>query len=286
MNPHFVRNSPMLSGPRATQPSPIAPEQKGYDGATQDHCAGGHWNEELVGEPALLSAQNLSVTFGGNRVLEDIDLIVPRGRILTIIGPNGSGKSTLLRALIGAVRPSAGEIQRAAHLRIGYVPQRLQLDPNLPLSVERFLSLPRVVSRPAKQQALADAGVAGLEARQLATLSGGQFQRVLLARALVSKPDILMLDEAAQGLDHQGTAAFYQRIDQIRNELGCAVLMVSHELHLAVASSDEVICLNRRIQCAGAPDKIVSEPAYQAMVGNVPPDALSLRHRGHGIAQD
>jgi len=226
----------------------------------------------------LLSARGLTVTFGGDTVLADIDLTVRRRRILTVIGPNGSGKSTLLRTLIGAVRPSAGAIRRGPGLRLGYVPQRLQLDPTLPITVARFLSLPRPVSRQAASQALADAGVAGLEARQLATLSGGQFQRVLLARALLNDPDVLLLDEAAQGLDHQGTAAFYDRIEQIRRERGCAVLMVSHELHVVMATSDDVICMNRRICCSGSPEQVASEPAYQALFGSAPAGALALYH--------
>ncbi len=226
----------------------------------------------------LLSARGLTVTFGGETVLADIDLTVRLGRILTVIGPNGSGKSTLLRSLIGAVRPSAGAIRRHPGVRLGYVPQRLQLDPTLPITVARFLSLPRSVPRQAASQALADAGVANLEARQLATLSGGQFQRVLLARALLNDPDVLLLDEAAQGLDHQGAAAFYQRIEQIRRERGCAILMVSHELHVVMATADDVVCVNGRICCSGSPEQVASEPAYQALFGSAPAGALALYH--------
>src|SRR5210317_1874781 len=165
---------------------------------------------------SLISVTNLSVRLGAATVLSAVDFTIDRGEIVTIVGPNGSGKSTFLRCLIGALAPSTGQISRAPGLRIGYVPQKLAIDPTLPLTVGRFLSLPRRRKPSDVAAALDQAGVPHLEPRQMADLSGGQFQRVLLARALLEKPDILILDEATQGLDQAGSAAFYHQIEMVR----------------------------------------------------------------------
>jgi len=172
---------------------------------------------------ALVRIEGLTVELGGREVLSDVSFEIRPGEIVTVIGPNGSGKTTLLRVLIGAIRPKAGHIRRAPGLRIGYVPQRLQLDATMPLTVARFLSLP--VRHEAREISamLARVGIAGLEARQIAELSGGQFQRALLARALLANPRLLILDEPTQALDQPGIAAFYRLIEDLRRELGCAV---------------------------------------------------------------
>jgi len=180
------------------------------------------------------------------------------------VGPNGSGKTTLLRALIGAIAPSEGQVIRASGLRIGYVPQSLRIDATLPITVARFLSLPKKRGIAQRRDALAQAGAAGLENRQMSELSGGQFQRVLLARALLEKPQILVLDEPTTVLDQPGSAGFYRQIEDLRRETGCAVLMVSHELHVVMSASDRVICLNGHVCCHGAPDVVASAPEYRA----------------------
>ncbi|TFH87738.1 metal ABC transporter ATP-binding protein [Billgrantia azerbaijanica] len=230
----------------------------------------------------LLSIDDLHVALGGRIVLEGIDLHIDRGEIVTLIGPNGSGKSTLLRTIIGAVRPAHGRLARQPGLTIGYVPQRLAIDATLPMPVARFLSLPRRRPAHAVHQALARAGVPDLEDRQMAVLSGGQFQRILLARALLEKPDLLLLDEATQGLDHRGTADFYRQIEAVRRELGCAVLMVSHELHVVMRAADRVVCLNGRICCQGALERVVTSPAYRALFGPDTGDALAFYRHDHG----
>ena len=163
----------------------------------------------------LIEARGLSIRLDGRQILHNVSLSVTPGEIITIVGPNGSGKSSLLRALIGAIPPSKGHVTHAPKLRIGYVPQKLAIDPTLPLSVGRFLSLPHRVPRKAAEAALEQAGAPGLGARQMSQLSGGQFQRVLLARALLMRPELLLLDEATQGLDQPGAAAFYSRIAEI-----------------------------------------------------------------------
>ncbi|MBD0866118.1 MAG: ATP-binding cassette domain-containing protein, partial [Rhodobacteraceae bacterium] len=181
---------------------------------------------------ALVVADRITLGYGGRTVLQDVSLAVDPGEIITIVGPNGSGKSSLLRALIGALVPTEGCVTQQPGLRIGYVPQRLAIDGSLPLTVTRFLNLPRRVSRRTAAAALDQAGVPALGRRQMVQLSGGQFQRVLLARALLSGPHLLLLDEATQSLDPSATATFYQQIEAVRRGLGCAVVMVSHDLHV------------------------------------------------------
>jgi zinc transport system ATP-binding protein len=235
---------------------------------------------------SLISAKGLSVRLGGVTALRDVDFSINKGEIVTLVGPNGSGKSTLLRALIGAVPAAAGSVTRAADLRIGYVPQKLHIDTTLPITVARFLSLPKRQSKARVQAALRDADVAGLADRQMSGLSGGQFQRVLLARALIEKPDILILDEATQGLDQPGSAAFYRQIEDVRARLGCAVLMVSHELHVVMSASDRVVCLNGHVCCHGTPDVVASAPEYRALFGTGTGGALALYRHEHSHSHD
>ncbi len=234
----------------------------------------------------LIEAQGLGVRLGGVEVLHDVSMTIEPGEIVTIVGPNGSGKSTLLRTLIGAQQPTRGRITRAPGLRIGYVPQRLHIDPTLPMSVARFLNLPRRRPAAALRAALDGAGLPDLGQRQMADLSGGQFQRVLLARALLEQPDLLILDEATQGLDQPGSAAFYRRIEEVRQEMGCAVLMVSHELHVVMSASDRVICLNGHVCCEGRPEIVAQAKEYRALFGTGTHGALALYRHEHGHSHD
>lgn len=235
---------------------------------------------------SLLAAHNLAVRYGGQDVLSGVTLKVEPGEIVTILGPNGSGKSTLLRALLGIVPLAAGQITRRAGLRQGYVPQKLAIDRSMPLTVRRFLSLPERVSDAEAQAVLGRVGVEGIEGRQMAALSGGQFQRVLLARALLSQPEILILDEPTQGLDQPGEAAFYQLIESVRRETGAAVLMVSHDLHVVMAASDRVICLNGHICCEGTPRVVSNAPEYRALFGLGTKGALALYQHEHDHEHD
>ncbi|MDC0660481.1 metal ABC transporter ATP-binding protein [Leisingera sp. SS27] len=235
---------------------------------------------------SLISMDGLTVAHSGNTVLSGVSLSIAPGEIVTVVGPNGSGKSTLLRSVIGALKPSRGTVTRAPGLRIGYVPQKLHIDATLPLTVRRFLSLPERVSDARASEALIQAGAGDLAARQMSGLSGGQFQRVLLARALLCNPQLLILDEATQGLDQPGSAAFYQRIEKVRQDLGCAVLMVSHELHVVMAASDRVICLNGHVCCEGAPEHVASAPEYRALFGTGTQGALALYRHEHNHSHD
>ncbi|MBC6442526.1 MAG: metal ABC transporter ATP-binding protein [Rhodobacteraceae bacterium] len=234
----------------------------------------------------LISLANVTVCYGGNAVLDAVSLTLDPAEIVTIVGPNGSGKSTLLRTIVGAVIPASGQVTRRKDLRIGYVPQTLTIDSTLPMTVRRVLDLPRKVSEAQAREAMAWAGIKGLGHRQISSLSGGQFQRTLLARALLSRPEVLILDEATQGLDQPGCAAFYQRIAQLRTEFRCAVLMVSHQLHVVMAASDRVICLNGHVCCQGAPGQVASAPEYRALFGSGTAGALAIYRHDHNHDHD
>ncbi|WP_171180075.1 metal ABC transporter ATP-binding protein [Ruegeria sp. HKCCD8929] len=234
----------------------------------------------------LVTVDNLSVRYGVNTVLSHVDIAIEPSEIVTIVGPNGSGKTSLLRAIIGATTPSAGRVTLKPGLKIGYVPQKLHIDPTLPITVERFLRLTNRVSRQDCANALESAGVPDLLKRQMSQLSGGQFQRVLLARALINRPDILLLDEATQGLDQPGSAAFYRQIEDVRRDTGCAILMISHELHVVMSASDRVICLNGHVCCAGSPAVVASAPEYRALFGTGTGGALALYRHDHDHHHD
>ncbi|MBT8459680.1 MAG: metal ABC transporter ATP-binding protein [Boseongicola sp.] len=235
---------------------------------------------------SLISVKNLSISYGANKVLSHVDLSLQPGEIVTIVGPNGSGKTSLLRAIIGATRPARGEITLKPGLKIGYVPQRLHIDETLPITVERFMRLTDHISCETCQASLQAAGVPDLRKRQMTELSGGQFQRVLLARALINRPDVLLLDEATQGLDQPGSAAFYRRIEAVRRETGCAVLMISHELHVVMSASDRVICLNGHVCCEGTPAVVASAPEYRELFGTGTGGALALYRHDHDHDHD
>ena len=235
---------------------------------------------------SLIQVEDLSVRYGARTALSRVSLRVEPSEIVTIVGPNGSGKTSLLRAIIGAIKPLQGRVVQASSLKIGYVPQKLHIDETLPITVSRFLKLPGGVTAADIDYALTQAGVPELEKAQLSQLSGGQFQRVLLARALIGKPDLLLLDEATQGLDQRGSASFYQQIETVRQTTGCAVLMISHELHVVMSASDRVICLNGHVCCEGTPAVVASAPEYRALFGTGTGGALALYRHEHDHGHD
>ncbi|EBA12210.1 ATP-binding cassette domain-containing protein [Roseobacter sp. CCS2] len=235
---------------------------------------------------SLITVTDLHVAYGANTVLRNVALHIEPGEIVTIVGPNGSGKTSLLRAIIGATGVTKGDIALKPGLKIGYVPQRLHIDPTLPITVARFMRLTNKVSKSVCSAALEAAGVPDLLNRQMSQLSGGQFQRVMLARALINEPDVLLLDEATQGLDQRGSAAFYHQIEQVRRETGCAVLMISHELHVVMSASDRVICLNGHVCCEGTPAVVASAPEYRALFGTGTGGALALYRHDHDHNHD
>ena len=192
----------------------------------------------------LIKADRVTVAFGGKIALDGVSLAVHAGEIVTLVGPNGAGKTTLLRALLGLVPLTGGRIERKPGLRIGYVPQRFPIDPIIPLSVSRFMSLTGRVARLRAAECLDEAGASGLAGLQMSQLSGGEFQRVLIARALARDPNLLVLDEPAQAVDFAGAAHVYKLIAEVRDRRGCGVLLVSHDLHIVLGASDRVVCVN------------------------------------------
>jgi len=214
----------------------------------------------------LLALADIHVAFGRREALAGVSLAVGEGEIVTIIGPNGAGKTTLLRVALGLQRADAGRIERRPGLRIGYLPQRVVIDETLPLTVHRFLTL-RPGVRAGVPAALAETGAAHTLDLPVQTLSGGEMQRVLLARALLREPQLLVLDEPAQGVDIAGQAELFGLIRRIRDRRRCGVLLVSHDLHLVMAATDRVVCLNHHVCCSGRPEAVRSDPAYRALFG-------------------
>ncbi|WBU60790.1 ATP-binding cassette domain-containing protein [Paracoccus albus] len=236
----------------------------------------------------VVEAQKLTVRHKDSEsyILNDVNLTIMPGEIVTVVGPNGSGKSTLVRAILGHVKTARGTVTRQSGLRIGYVPQRVHIDDRIPMTVRRFLSLPDRVGDADAAAVLARTGAAGLQNRQITRLSGGQFQRVLLARALLHEPQLLVLDEPTQGLDQPGIVEFYQLIEDIRRETGTAILMVSHDLLVVMRASDQVICLNGHVCCHGTPQAVSAAPEYQALFGAESAQTLALYRHHHDHSHD
>ncbi|MDR0807487.1 MAG: zinc ABC transporter ATP-binding protein ZnuC [Enterobacteriaceae bacterium] len=235
---------------------------------------------------SLLNLENISVVFGSRNVLSNISLTLDAGQILTLLGPNGAGKSTLVRVVLGLIAPTSGKVSCPKDLRIGYVPQKLYLDPTLPLTVERFMYLRPHVKKADIIPALSRVQAKHLINMPMQKLSGGETQRVLLARALLNRPQLLVLDEPTQGVDVNGQLALYDLIERLRNELNCAVLMVSHDLHLVMAKTDEVLCLNQHICCSGAPETVSEHPEFIAMFGKHGAQQLAIYHHHHNHQHD
>ncbi|WP_048645453.1 metal ABC transporter ATP-binding protein [Nitratireductor soli] len=229
----------------------------------------------------LVEMHNAGVFRAGRWLVRGVDLAVRRGEIVTLIGPNGSGKSTTAKTAIGVVKPSEGHVHRARRLKVGYVPQKVTLDWTLPLSVERLMTLTGGAEPTAIGAALEAAGIAHLARRQVQALSGGEFQRALLARALLREPDLLVLDEPVQGVDFTGEVALYELIRNIRDRIGCGILMISHDLHIVMADTDTVICLNGHVCCRGAPQSVMGSPEYQKLFGARAAEALALYRHHH-----
>lgn len=215
----------------------------------------------------LLRGDALTVERGGRRLLDGVSLSVAPRRIVTLVGPNGAGKTTLVRVLLGLMAPDSGAVERRPGLVVGYVPQRFAVPANLPMDVDAFLRLAGRSSASQRQEVLNRLAASHLHRSSLHSLSGGELQRVLLARALLRQPDLLVLDEPAQGLDVHGERELYGLIASLRDENGCGVLMISHDLHLVMAATDEVICLEQHICCMGTPEAISQHPEYLRLFG-------------------
>ena len=246
-------------------------------------------NDPFYGVDPLIEASGITVVRGDKEILSAAGLKVRPGEIVTLIGPNGAGKTTIVRVVLGLMEPDRGTVVRRPDLAIGYMPQSLHIDQTLPLTVGRFLGLGtrhRRFSAEQKFQVLDEVGVGGILETPVQAVSGGEFQRVVLARALLRDPDLLVLDEPSQGIDVTGQADLYRLITRIRDRRGCGVLMVSHDLHLVMADTDEVVCLNHHVCCAGHPEMVANDPGYIQLFGKQVADTLAVYHHHHDHDHD
>lgn len=234
----------------------------------------------------LITLSQVSVLRDGKSVVDSIDLRIFPQEILSLIGPNGAGKSTLVRLILGLVKPSSGRIEKAENLRIGYMPQHVHIEQTMPLTVRRFLGISRTPKAVSTKEVLKQVGAAHLTDSPVQSLSGGELQRVLLARSLLRRPQLLVLDEPAQGVDINGQAELYALIKQIRDQYQCAILMVSHDLHLVMSATDKVICMNHHICCSGLPEQISQDPGYRELFGVGESENLALYAHNHDHSHD
>ncbi len=235
---------------------------------------------------ALVEGRGLGIRRDRRWLITGIDITVRRGEIVTLIGPNGGGKTTTAKALLGLIRADAGHVDRLAGLKVGYVPQRFAIDWTLPLTVARLMTLTTPHPATAVQAALERVGAGGLMQAEIKHLSGGEFQRVLLARAIIAGPDLLVLDEPVQGVDYSGEIALYELIGNLRDELGCGILMISHDLHIVMAGTDTVVCLNGHVCCSGTPRHVAATQEYRQLFGDRGAAALAVYHHEHDHTHD
>jgi len=224
--------------------------------------------------------------YGDTQILHGVSITVDPGEIVVIIGPNGAGKSTLTNIVNGLLQPQSGTIERMSHLRIGYLPQKVYVNTLMPLCVERLLQLTRRVSETEVDLALAQTEVTYLKHRQVQSLSEGELKRVLLARTTLGNPDLIVLDEPTAGVDVTGEVKMYELIGEFRSRLQCAVLMVSHDLHLVMSKTDQVLCLNRHLCCSGLPESVSQHPEYLALFGDQAAASLAIYTHQHDHVHD
>ncbi|MGI9364166.1 MAG: ATP-binding cassette domain-containing protein [Rhizobiaceae bacterium] len=230
---------------------------------------------------SLVSLNNAGMNRAGKWLVRGVTMTVEPGEIVTLIGPNGSGKSTTAKMALGVHKPDEGTAKQRQGLKVGYVPQKLSIDWTLPLTVARFMSLTGRVSRADCEKAMAATQTSHLARSEVRTLSGGEFQRVLLARAIASEPELLVLDEPVQGVDFNGEIRLYELISTIRDGLHCGVLLISHDLHVVMAATDRVICLNGHVCCSGTPTSVASSAEYKALFGARATAGLAFYEHSH-----
>ncbi|MBP2558868.1 zinc transport system ATP-binding protein [Neorhizobium galegae] len=232
-------------------------------------------------ESQLVSLADAGIRRDGRWLVRGVDFSIRRGEVVTLIGPNGAGKSTTAKLAIGVLRPDEGSVARLSGLRVGYVPQKLSIDWTMPLSVRRLMRLTAPLDDADLLAALASTGISHLIDAEVRHLSGGEFQRALLARAIARKPDLMVLDEPVQGVDFAGESALYDLIRSIRNSTGCGILMISHDLHMVMAGTDTVICLNGHVCCRGTPEVVSQSADYLKLFGNSRSLAVYSHHHDH-----
>ena len=211
---------------------------------------------------ALITLNNISLSNSGKNILDDVSFKLHQGEFITLIGPNGAGKSSLIKILLGIIKQDSGEITYNGEIKFGYTPQTFTANPYIPISVKDFLTLNQKLDATFMQQTFELTGINEFLKSPLKNLSGGELQKVLLTRALLNKPNVLILDEPAQNLDVDGQMQLYKLIQDIHQQQNCAVLMVSHDLHRVMKESSQVICLYHHICCEGLPESILKDAKF------------------------
>ena len=228
----------------------------------------------------LVKLNNAGFKQNDKWLVEGVSLTVKKGKIVTLIGPNGSGKSTTAKIALGIYKNIEGSVEKYTN-KVGYVPQKISIDWTLPLRVYDFMLLTENIKDEAIDEALTLTGVIHLKNKNLGNLSGGEFQRVLIARAISKKPELLVLDEPVQGVDFTGEIALYELIKKISEDLNCGILLISHDLHTVMSATDHVVCLNGHVCCSGSPIDVAKNREYKALFGEQASQTLSIYEHKH-----
>ena len=236
--------------------------------------------------PSLIEAKGLDVNKQGKEILKDVSISVNKNDFITIIGPNGAGKSVLLECLMGTFSPDRGEINKKDNILIGYIPQNFNPDNSMPISVERFLMLRKKFTGEELKIISDETNILNILSKKLSNLSGGELQRVLLARSLLGNPELLILDEPAQNLDIKNQLNFYNLLNEIYQKRDISILMVSHDLHMVMASTKQVICLYHHICCSGEPQAVAKDPEFITLFGNDMAKMMSVYQHTHDHSHD
>lgn len=238
-------------------------------------------NPDSAPQQPLIEARDISIIREGQHILNHINLVLMPGEILTLVGLNGSGKSTLVKVLAGLMGADSGEVLRRSGIRIGYCPQHAHPDATLPMSVLDFMKLTDAAAGLSIADVLSEVGIGGLQKRQLQQLSGGEYQRLLLARAILRKPDVLILDEPMAGVDVAGQSDLYELIPRLRDRYGCGVILVSHDIHVVMAATDQVLCINHHVCCSGQPESVAVHPEFISLFGDRIARTLAVYKHDH-----
>ena len=228
----------------------------------------------------LVKLNDAGLQLNNKWLVKGVSLQVEKGKIVTLIGPNGSGKSTTAKIALGIYKKIDGSVEKYTN-KVGYVPQKISIDWTLPLRVNDFMVLTESLDKEKIDEALSLTGVIHLKDKNLGDLSGGEFQRVLLARAISKKPDLLVLDEPVQGVDFTGEIALYELIKEISEKLNCGILLISHDLHTVMSATDHVVCLNGHVCCSGSPKEVAKNSEYKALFGEQASQTLSIYEHKH-----
>ena len=233
-----------------------------------------------MGNNILVKLNNVGFRQNQKWLVQGVSLQVEKAKIVTLIGPNGSGKSTTAKIALGLLKNIEGEVEKFTN-KIGYVPQKISIDWTLPLRVRDFMLLTDKLKEDTMEEALSLTGVVDLKDKSLGNLSGGEFQRVLLARAISKKPELLVLDEPVKGVDFTGEIALYELIKEISEKLNCGILLISHDLHTVMSATDYVVCLNGHVCCSGSPKEVAKNNEYKALFGEQAAQTLSIYEHKH-----